>query len=105
MHKAMPSMLRQVLVTSWRPNQSRSTRRGRFLRRGFSLPELLVVLVIAAVLMRISMPRFASLRDKTALKGAKQQLVAYLMGARTAAIRQSQTGTFNFDSGDIWTTV
>ena len=98
-------MLGQRVVVRWPSAASGSVRRCRRTRRGFSLLELLLVLVISGILMRVTMPKFAAFRDRTAVSGAKQQIASYLAGARAAAIRQSQTATFHVVSDQIWTTV
>jgi prepilin-type N-terminal cleavage/methylation domain-containing protein len=74
-------------------------------RSGFSLSEMLVVLIIMGVLMAIAMPKFASIRDKSSLRGAKQMLASYVMRARAAAIRQSQPAQFYLSNNQIWATV
>jgi type II secretory pathway pseudopilin PulG len=65
----------------------------------------MVVLIIASIAMSISLPKFAGMRDRMAVRSAKQQLSAYLATARAAAIRQSQTSQFHYASSTIWTTV
>jgi prepilin-type N-terminal cleavage/methylation domain-containing protein len=74
-------------------------------RRGFSLIETMVVLVIAGIAMAISLPKFAAMRDRVAVRSAKQQFSSYLATARAAAIRQSQSGQFHANSNTIWSTV
>jgi len=74
-------------------------------RRGFSLIETMVVLVIMGIAMAISLPKFAGMRDRMAVRSAKQQLTSYLATARAAAIRQSQSGHFHANSNTIWSSV
>ena len=74
-------------------------------RRGFSLIEMLVVLVIAGITMAIAMPKFAGMRDRMSVRSAKQQFSSYLATARAAAIRQSQLGHFHANSNTIWSNV
>src|SRR5437764_419663 len=78
------------------PDMSRFPRRGRSLRRrlGFSLPEMLIVLVIAGVMMRLALPKIAAMKDKNTVRAAKQQVLSYLTNARAAAIRQSRSAQF-----------
>ena len=74
-------------------------------RPGFTLVETVVVLIIASIAMSISLPKFAAMRDRMSVRAAKQQLSSYLMTARAAAIRQSQSSQFHITSSTIWTTV
>ena len=63
------------------------------------------MLIIASIAMSISLPKFAGMRDRMSVRSAKQQLSSYLMTARAAAIRQSQSSQFHIVSSTIWTTV
>jgi len=74
-------------------------------RRGFTLIETMVVLVIAGITMAIALRKFASMRDRMAVRSAKQQFSSYLASARAAAIRQSQYGHFHANSNTIWSNV
>lgn len=74
-------------------------------RRGFTLVETVVVLIIASIAMAISLPKFAGMRDRMSVRSAKQQVTAYLATARAAAIRQSQSSQFHIVSSTIWSTV
>ena len=71
------------------------------LRRGFSIIELLVVLVVSGIVMRMALPRFAAMRDRMALRSAKQQMAAYLVTARASAIRRSATAVFSVSNSTI----
>ncbi|HTJ23341.1 MAG TPA: type II secretion system protein [Gemmatimonadaceae bacterium] len=70
-------------------------------RRGFSIIELLVVLIVSGFVMAIGVPRFAAMRDRMALRSAKQQMAAYLVTARAAAIRRSSTAVFSVQNSTI----
>ena len=65
----------------------------------------MVVLVIAGIVMSMSLPKFAAMRNRMAVRSAKQQFAAYLSTARASAIRQSQQSQFHIQSSHIWTTV
>jgi prepilin-type N-terminal cleavage/methylation domain-containing protein len=80
-------------------------RGGMRSRRGFSLIETMVVLVIAGIVMSISLPKFAAMRTRMSVRSAKQQFSAYMATARASAIRQSQQAQFHIQSSHIWTTV
>jgi len=74
-------------------------------RRGFSLPELLVVLVILGMVTRMALPRIAYLRDRNALRSAKMQVASHIATARAAAIRRAQPSQFYTSSNSAWATV
>ena len=67
-------------------------------RRGFSLTEVLVVLVIMALVTKMSLPKIAQIREKNAVRSAKLQLASQIATARTAAIRRSQPSKFQYDA-------
>src|SRR4029078_5419977 len=74
-------------------------------RRGVSIAEMVVVLVISGIVLNIALPRFAGMRDRMNLRSAKQEFTAYLMTARAAAIRQSQQSQFHIVNNTAWKTV
>jgi type IV fimbrial biogenesis protein FimT len=57
--------------------------------RGFTLVELMVVLVIVAVLMMIALPGFSVLTYRTALKSYANEVVASVYLARSEAIKRN----------------
>jgi prepilin-type N-terminal cleavage/methylation domain-containing protein len=95
----------QPRMTLFSPRFHPRARDGSRSRRGFSLIETMVVLVIAGIVMSISLPKFASMRDRMSVRSAKQQFSSYLVTARAAAIRQSQSGHFHANSNTIWSSV
>ena len=78
-------------------------RRSR-VRSGFSIIEMLVVLIISGLVMQMALPRFAAMRDRMALRAAKQQIGGYLVTARAVAIRRSRIATFKVNNNTIWAT-
>jgi prepilin-type N-terminal cleavage/methylation domain-containing protein len=69
-------------------------------RRGFSMTEVLVVLVLIALIMKMSFPKIIAIRERNAVRAAKLQLVSQITTARAAAIRRSQPSTFTWQSGE-----
>lgn len=59
------------------------------MRRGVTLAELMVVLAIVAIVMAVTLPRVADMRDWIAVNGAAQDVTTALAVAREAAIMQS----------------
>jgi prepilin-type N-terminal cleavage/methylation domain-containing protein len=74
-------------------------------RRGVSMVEMVVVLVISGIVLNIALPRFAGMRDRMSLRSAKQEFIAYMMTARAAAIRQSQQSQFHLRNNTAWVMV
>lgn len=59
-------------------------------RVGYTLPEVLMVLVIIGLLGALTIPRMSSVRMTYVLDQAAQQLQADLRRAQTEAVRQNQ---------------
>jgi len=65
---------------------------------GFSLIELLVVLVILGVMSAIAIPAFSDWRDRQAVQGATQTLMAQLKQARVLAVSENRRVRISFDT-------
>lgn len=85
-------------------SRSHVDRRRLRVRRGFSLIEMLIVLIISGLVLQLALPRFAAMRDRMALRAAKQQIGAYLVTARAMAIRRAKASTFKVKNNTIWAT-
>lgn len=59
-------------------------------QRGFSLVELMVVIVVAAILVAIALPSFRDVIRRNQVSGASNTLLASLDYARTEAITRGQ---------------
>lgn len=57
---------------------------------GFTLVELLIVIVVAAVVLAIGAPQFSEFRRNTRLSGVSNDLLAALQQARTEAIKRQR---------------
>lgn len=73
----------------------KSTRR---IADGFTLLELVIVLVIVGVLAAIALPRFAQASDRQRLNVAAERIRADLALAQSRARSASQTSTMSFDT-------
>lgn len=65
--------------------------------RGFTLLELLVVLVVAAGVAAVALPRFANAIAAVELKGATRQVASALRYARTQAVAKRREVALLFD--------
>lgn len=70
---------------------SATTIRHRDPRGGFTLVELLVVLILAALISSMVVPRFFSYARQLSARSAVSQVVADLALARTQAVREGRT--------------
>ena len=60
-------------------------------RRGFSLLELMAVIVLAAVIAMVSVPKVRAVQRGAGISSAKLQLRTYLATARATAVRRGGT--------------
>jgi type IV fimbrial biogenesis protein FimT len=67
--------------------------------RGFTLPELMAVVAIAAILAGIGVPSFVSLTANIRARGAESDLYAALSLARSEAIKRNAQVTLQPASG------
>ena len=70
-------------------------------RRGFTLPEILIVVVIISVLALAIIPRFASTTGKRHMESSRMRIAAGLATARQAAIQRGQTVTFQIAANRV----
>jgi prepilin-type N-terminal cleavage/methylation domain-containing protein len=67
-------------------------------RRGFTLTELLVILAIIGITLAVAIPSLWTYYRSAALRGAGEQTVTLLNGARQLAIRMNTTVCVTIDS-------
>lgn len=76
---------------------------GACARRGVTMIEMLLVVVIMGILMAVVAPRFGNMRVKLQVESAGQQLVRDLNRARTEAVKRNanvylaKTSTTTYD--------
>jgi prepilin-type N-terminal cleavage/methylation domain-containing protein len=73
----------------------------RLARPGFTLPEILIVIVMISVLALVAIPRFANVSGKRHLESASMRVAAALVTARQAAIQKGQTVRFSISSNRV----
>lgn len=66
----------------------------RGLRDGFSLMEVMIVVVMLAGLTALSAPRISAIRDSSNMASARQQLTAAIASARAAAVQKGRPALF-----------
>jgi prepilin-type N-terminal cleavage/methylation domain-containing protein len=76
------------------------------LRRGFSMIEILIVMVVIAGMLTFAYPRFSQATELEAIIGARREVVAQVSRARsTAAQRGCRTQLhFRADTDRVWVT-
>lgn len=70
-------------------------------RRGFSLPELLSVIAVLAVIAALVIPTLTELRSRTGLRAARTQVVSALAAARAASVQKGKTASVTLSNGTI----
>lgn len=73
-------------------------------QRGFTLIELMIVLVIAALLMLVAAPAFSTFMARQQLAGDVNQLLSVMTFARSEAIKQRQPITVRFSPPNEFST-
>ncbi|HEX6252307.1 MAG TPA: GspH/FimT family pseudopilin [Gemmatimonadaceae bacterium] len=74
------------------------------LRRGFNIIELLAALAFMSILLVMGAPKLLTLRDRGAVRSAKQQVSGYLQTARATALREGTPATFHASGDTVWVT-
>ncbi|GAC1478464.1 MAG: hypothetical protein NVS1B4_22230 [Gemmatimonadaceae bacterium] len=74
-------------------------------RSGFTVVELMVVIVVMGLLMTIALPKFHDMTRKADLTSAKHYVTSYLMTARATSLRRSRSAYFKRAGNTIQVTV
>jgi len=69
---------------------------------GFTLIELVVTLIVAAILVGLAVPSFRDLIDKSRLRGATDDLVNLLNIARGSAVKLGHNVNVSIDGTSTW---
>jgi type II secretion system protein H len=69
-------------------------------RRGFSLVELLIVVVLIGVLTLVAVPKVAIYRDRSNVNAARERIESTIATARASAIHKGRISRFNI-SGNV----
>lgn len=88
-----------------RPSRFSSPRVHAHTRPGYSLAEVIIVIVIIGVLAGMSLPKLAKMRDKTKVYAATERFTRSVFAARQAAIQRGKHAYFRSKSNKIWVIV
>jgi len=69
-------------------------------RHGYTLIEMMTVLVIIGTVMMLSAPRLGRMRESSSVRSARTQAVAYLAQARAVALQRGRESRF-VRNGDV----
>ncbi len=69
-------------------------------QNGFSLPELIVVLLVIAILVVLALPQIISSRRMLRFSAMQRQVASSLVDARQEAMSQRTPITFRYNNGD-----
>lgn len=90
------------------PQGAAHSRAGRTVlrsRQGYTLTEMLIVVVMVGMLTMISLPKFSGLVERNKLTAAREEITAALATARSAAVQKGRTATVVFSGNRMWVTV
>ena len=96
-HARHPDVMRSRILT--RAASPRLT--PRLARRGFTLPEILIVIVLISLLSLAAIPRFAVANGRRQMQSAKMRVAAAAATARAAAIQKGQQVRFMIKSNRV----
>lgn len=69
-------------------------------QKGFSLPEIVVVLLVIAIILVLALPQIISSRRLFRFSGFQRQIATSLREARQEAMSQRKPVTFRYDNND-----
>lgn len=72
----------------------------RFHQHGFTLVELVIAMVVFGILVTIAVPSYTSMMDSIRVKRAADAVNAFLINAKSEAIKRNQTVTVVFQTSN-----
>jgi prepilin-type N-terminal cleavage/methylation domain-containing protein len=70
-------------------------------RTGFSMIELLIVMVILAIMFAMVSPRVTAIRESSTLRAGRQQLSAAFSAGRTAALQKGRPSAVIINGNEV----
>ena len=64
-------------------------------RKGFTLMEIITVMVIMGIVMMMALPKYGHMNDRNAMRSAKDGLSARISAARAASVASGKPATFS----------
>ena len=74
-------------------------------RHGYTLIEMMTVLVIIGTIMMLTAPRLGRMRERSAMRSARTQTVSYIARARAIALQRGREARFVRNGNQISVTV
>jgi prepilin-type N-terminal cleavage/methylation domain-containing protein len=74
-------------------------------KSGYTLAEMLMVVVIIGILGSVSLPRLSSMRNKAKVNAAMTRFHRGVIAARQAAIQRGKRSFFKTNNNTFWVTV
>ncbi len=74
---------------------------GRSVRQGFTLIEMLMAVAVLGLMAAIAIPGVVGIRDAAALRAGRQQVVAALGAAQSAAVQKGKTSTLTLTGSSL----
>jgi prepilin-type N-terminal cleavage/methylation domain-containing protein len=74
-------------------------------RLGYTLAEMMIVVVIVGGLTLFALPRFSGLTERNSLAAARQEVIAAIATARAAAIQKGSSATVRIKADSVSVTV
>src|SRR5688572_16172440 len=74
-------------------------------RDGYTLTELLIVVVMVGALTLFALPKFSGLVARNKLQAARDEITAAVATARAAAVQKGRTATLRVINNRLWVTV
>lgn len=75
------------------------------LRPGYTLTEMLIVVVMVGALTLITLPKFSGLVERNQLSAAREEISAAIATARAAAVQKGRSATIRFSGNSMWVSV
>ena len=69
-------------------------------RQGYTLTEMLIVVVIVGALTMFAIPKFSVVVQRNKLSAAREEITAAIATARAAAVQKGRSATFRIVSGN-----
>ena len=74
-------------------------------RPGYTLTEMLIVVVMVGALTLMTLPKFSGLVERNKLSAAREEIAAAVATARAAAVQKGRTATLRVSGNTMWVTV